>query len=81
MKLSQVVAELKAERDKLDKAIQALTGLSKSPAPAKKSPKKPAAGKPRISAAARKKMADAQKRRWDKFRAEKAKKAAAAKKS
>ena len=80
MDTNKILAELKAERDKITKAIEVLTGLSKSPTT--KSPSKPAGtkttSKSRISAAARKKMADAQKKRWAAFRA---KKAAAAKKS
>jgi hypothetical protein len=69
MPTDHIVALLIAERNKLNAAIEALQGTSKAAAP-----KKPAASettvaaaprkKRHVSAAARKRMAEAQKKRW-----------------
>jgi len=56
--LGAVLAQLKAERAKLDKAIKALSGVG-------------GGGKRRLSAAARKRIADAQRARWAKFKRKK----------
>ena len=53
--LGAVLAQLKAERTKLDKAIKALSGVG-------------GGGKRRLSAAARKRIADAQRARRAKFK-------------
>lgn len=62
--LSAVLAQLKKERDKLDRAIAALsqgaTGTRRG-----------SAGRRRLSAAARQRIANAQRARWAKFRAKK----------
>lgn len=68
MDTSNILKELKSERARLDAAIAAIEGLVSGPrasaAPA------PAAGRParrgrrRMSAAARKRIADAQRARW-----------------
>ena len=62
MKIASIVGELKAERDRLDRAIQALSGLDGS-------------GKIRtkriLSADARERIAKAQRARWKKFKAAK----------
>ena len=57
--LSAVVALLKAERDKLDRAIAALSGTAGR------------RGKRKLSAAARERIAAAQRARWAKFRRKK----------
>jgi hypothetical protein len=62
--LGGVLAQLKAERAKLDKAIAVLSGL-----PGKSSGR---GGKRRLSAAARARIAAAQRARWAKFKAKKA---------
>ena len=61
MKIASIVAELKSERDRLDRAIQALNGVSNQ----RKS------GKRKLSAAARASIAKAQRERWQKFKAAK----------
>ena len=61
MKLNQIVGQLKAERDRLDRAIAALGGVSNH----RKS------GKRTLSAAARASIAKAQRERWRKFKAAK----------
>ena len=62
MNIASVVAQLKSERDRLDKAIAALSGLDGS-------------GKIRtkrvLSADARERIAKAQRARWKKFKAAK----------
>jgi hypothetical protein len=63
--LGAVVAQLKAERAKLDRAIEALSGLTGKSGSA--------GGKRRLSAAARAKIAAAQRARWAKFKAKKGK--------
>ena len=61
--LSAVVAQLKQERAKLDKAIAALSGVAE----------KSGVGKRKLSAAARERIAAAQRARWAKFKAKKGK--------
>jgi hypothetical protein len=61
--LSAVVAQLKAERAKLDKAIEALSGVTGSVG---------GRGTRRLSAAARERIAAAQRARWAKYKAKKA---------
>lgn len=65
--LSAVLAQLKKERDRLDRAIAALSGVGTRAHGGR-------TGVRRLSAAARKRIADAQRARWAKFR--KTKKAA-----
>lgn len=60
--LSAVLVQLKKERDKLDRAIAALSHGST---------RGRSAGKRRLSAAARLRIANAQRARWAKFRAKK----------
>lgn len=62
MNLQTVVKELKAERDRLDGAISALSGVSGNH---RKSEKR------KLSAAARASIAKAQRERWRKFKAAK----------
>ena len=62
--LSAVVAQLKAERAKLDKAIEALSGFAGKSSDAGRGPR-------RLSAAARERIAAAQRARWAKFKAKK----------
>jgi hypothetical protein len=62
--LGAVLAQLKAERARLDKAIAALSGVVGGRVGARR-------GKPRLSAAARKRIAAAQRARWAKVRAKK----------
>ena len=61
--LDAIVAQLKAERAKLDKAIEALSGVSG---------KSGGGGRHRLSAAARARIAAGQRARWAKFKAKKA---------
>jgi hypothetical protein len=63
--LSAVVAQLKAERAKLDKAIAALTGVAGKAGSGGR-------GTRTLSAAARERIAAAQRARWAKFKAKKA---------
>jgi hypothetical protein len=63
--LSAVLEQLKAERAKLDKAIEALSGITGKASGGR-------GGKRRLSAAARAKIAAAQRARWAKFKAKKA---------
>lgn len=86
MDLNKILSELRAERDELDQAIIALQGLAQNAPRRGRPPKWLAAAKsgatadagvrPKrvVSPEARKKMAEAQKRRWAAVR--KAKKAA-----
>jgi hypothetical protein len=64
MSIDQIVAELKAERDRLDAAIKALTALTVAP---RDNPKP----KRTMSAAGRRKIAAAQRARWAKIRKQK----------
>lgn len=61
--LGAVLAELKKERVRLDRAISALTGLA--------APKGPGRGRRRLSLEARRRIAAAQRARWAKVRAKK----------
>lgn len=63
MNIASIVAELKSERDRLDKAISALTGLNGTG--------RNSTGKRTLSAAARERIAQAQRERWKKFKAAK----------
>jgi hypothetical protein len=74
--LSKTVNELRSERtrlarelDQLDQAISVLSGLGKGGGGRR-------GGKRRLSAAARKRIADAQKARWAKWKAKQQKRAA-----
>ena len=59
--LGAVLAQLKAEREKLNRAIEALSGAGKS-----------SGGRTRtLSAAARERIAAAQRKRWAKFKKKK----------
>ena len=63
--LGAIVAQMKAERAKLDRAIEALSGVAgKSGGTGR--------GTRRLSAAARARIAAAQRARWAKFKARKA---------
>ena len=62
--LGAVLMQLKKERDRLDRAIAALSGGTTRG-------RSGSAGKRRLSAAARRRIADAQRARWAKFRAKK----------
>lgn len=62
--LGAVLAQLKAERSKLDRAIEALSDVVGN--------KGGGGGKRILSAAARKRIADAQRARWAKFKAKRA---------
>ena len=62
--LGAVLAQLKKERDKLDRAIAALSGLGGKSGGGR-------TGRRRLSVAARKRIADAQRARWAKFKAKK----------
>jgi len=62
--LSAVLEQLKAERAKLDRAIEALSGVVGRSG-------KGRGGKRKLSAAARARIAEAQRKRWAKFKAKK----------
>ena len=62
--LGGVIAQLKAERAKLDKAIEALSSVAGKSSGG-------GGGKRRLSAAARARIAAAQRARWAKFKAKK----------
>lgn len=64
--LGAVLEQLRQERAKLDKAIEALSGVVGS------SSGKPARAKRILSPAARRRIAAAQRARWAKFKARKA---------
>jgi len=63
--LDAIVAQLKLERAKLDKAIKALSGVAGKSGDGER-------GTRRLSAAARARIAAAQRARWAKFKAKKA---------
>ncbi len=65
MNIDRIVAELKAERDRVDQAIAALEG---SKAGVSRNGRR-RGGKRRLSAEGRSRIADAARRRWAKFRA------------
>lgn len=60
--LGAIVVQLKAERARLDKAIEALSGVSGKPG---------GGGTRKLSAAARARIAAAQRARWAKFKVKK----------
>jgi len=60
MPIEQIVQQLRAERDRLDAAIKALTGSGAKPA------RPSGGGKKTMSAAARRRISIAQKARWAK---------------
>jgi hypothetical protein len=60
--LGAIVTQLKQERDKLDRAIAALSGVGRSSG---------GGGRRKLSAAARERIAAAQRARWAKFKAKK----------
>jgi hypothetical protein len=62
MPTDHIVSLLIAERDKLNRAIEALQGAAKKPVAAEQTAA--ASKKRRVSAASRRKMAEGQKRRW-----------------
>jgi hypothetical protein len=64
--LGAVLAQLKAERTKLDQAIEALSGVVKG---AGKNNSR--GGRRRLSAGARQRIAAAQRARWAKFKSKK----------
>jgi len=84
MEIQTLVSQLKAERDRIDQAIAALEGLSSS-APARrgrppKATRASAAGKARtMSPAARKRISEAMKQRWARWRGKSAPKQTKAK--
>ena len=64
--LGAVLAQLREERVKLDRAIAALNGIAGRKTGGGRR------GKRTLSAAARKRIADAQRKRWAKFKSKKA---------
>jgi len=68
--LDSIISELKAERDKLDKAIQALTSVNgNAPRTLDRKPQDSTPKRRVMSAAARRRIAAAQRARWAKVRA------------
>jgi hypothetical protein len=78
--LQQIVAKLRAERDQIDRAITAIEGLHSTgnrrgrPPGSTNAPKK--RGRRRMSAAARKRVSEIQKKRWAAWRQKRKAKAA-----
>lgn len=72
MNLQQIMAELRAERDRLDRAIAAVNGISTQPRRGRPPKTAQIAARPkrrrRLSAAGRKRISEAAKRRWAKRR-------------
>jgi len=70
--LQQIIAELTTERDRLDRAIAALNGISAQPRRGRPPKNKHIAARPkrrrRLSAEGRKRISEAAKRRWAKRR-------------
>jgi hypothetical protein len=69
MNVTTMLSQLRAERDRLDAAIQALEGLHSKPARGRKPGPRPKSNAPkarrrRMSAAARKRISAAMKARW-----------------
>jgi hypothetical protein len=70
--VKNIVTELKSERERLDKAINALESIgesganepSRTPRPSPAKVQSIGAGRRRLSAAARRRISEAQKRRW-----------------
>ena len=71
MPTDHIVALLTAERDKLNAAIEALQEPVKKLAPTATEPTASAPKKRHVSAAARRKMAEGQKKRWAAIKAKK----------
>lgn len=79
VRLDRILNDLRAQRkqgqatvDKLDRAIEALTeGRRGGPSRRQRPGRPPVAGHRRLSAAARKRIADAQRARWARVRAQK----------
>jgi hypothetical protein len=73
MDIQTIVSDLKAERNRIDQAISALEGLTSGSSPRRGRPPKPkqavASSKNRrgMSAAARKRISEAMKKRWAKW--------------
>jgi hypothetical protein len=74
MDIQALVSDLKVERNRIDQAISALEGLTSSSPPRRGRPPRtktpvPTAGKKRrgLTAAARKRISDAMKKRWAKW--------------
>jgi hypothetical protein len=63
MNIASIIVQLKSERDRLDKAIAALSGLGGTG--------RNSTGKRTLSAAARARIAQAQRERWRKVKAAK----------
>ena len=62
MDTNDIIKQLTAERDRIDAAIKLLTSVSSSP----KAPAKGTRKRKKMSAAARKRIGDAQRKRWAK---------------
>ncbi len=67
MNISRILSELKAERERIEKAIEAIQALEKestATSTGKPGPKPKAPRKRRLSAEGRKRIAEAARRRW-----------------
>ncbi len=62
MQVSRILAELRSERERIDKAIAALTALESTPTAASKG--RQPGRKRHMSAAARKRISEMMKKRW-----------------
>lgn len=72
MSVESILAELKKERDRIDQAIRALSTIATTKSPpggARSSTKR--RGRRKLSAEARKRIADAQRKRWAEQKAKK----------
>lgn len=71
MDLKSIVEQLKSERDRLSQAITALEGAQTSTGRARRKVAKVNPGKRRLSAEARRRISEAQKKRWARQRKQK----------
>jgi hypothetical protein len=73
MDTNEIIKQLEAERDRLDEAIKLLTGIGATSTSANSAPGTGTRKRRRLSAEARKRIAEAQKARWAKQRTTKKK--------
>jgi hypothetical protein len=64
MDLKSIVEQLKSERDRISQAIAAIEGVKTSTGRATRTVRKGRAGRRRLSAEARRRISEAQKKRW-----------------
>jgi hypothetical protein len=62
--ISRILAELRAERDRLDQAISALEGVTTARSSGARKPGAARGGRRRLSAAGRRRLSELMKKRW-----------------